>query len=78
MNNCNLSASDLATFAEGLHTNKVLQMLSLHHNYVHSVGVKALCGALSSAQSRLRSLDLSSNQIDDEGGKELGKMLRIN
>ena len=46
MNNCNLGPSDLSSIAEGLQSNKVLLVLSVHHNYVQSAGVKAISVAL--------------------------------
>ena len=78
INHCDLTSPDLATLADGLHKNTMLTTLSLHHNYVQSPGLKMLCEALSGGYTHLNFLDLSSNQIDDEGGKELGKMLCSN
>ena len=63
--------------AAGLATNGTVTVLDLSHNKVADRGVKALAKLLGPT-AVLVSLDLCDNHVHADGGKYLGRALRVN
>jgi Ran GTPase-activating protein (RanGAP) involved in mRNA processing and transport len=73
-----ITASGASILADALFNNKTLKRLSLWNNQVRDKGVQSLSNALSMNECSLIKLDLSQNDITDEGAKYLAQMLKTN
>jgi Ran GTPase-activating protein (RanGAP) involved in mRNA processing and transport len=73
-----ITASGASILADALFNNKKLIRLSLWKNQVGDKGVQSLSNALSANESSLKQLDLSQNDITDEGAGYLAQMLKTN
>lgn len=73
-----LTSNEISILSDGLINNQTLKSLSLWKNSIGDEGVQFLSIALSSNETVLTKLDLSSNGITDLGAEYLSHMLRFN
>jgi Ran GTPase-activating protein (RanGAP) involved in mRNA processing and transport len=73
-----ITASGASILADALFNNKTLKRLSLWNNQLGDRGVQSLSNALSVNECSLIRLDLSQNDITDEGAGYLAQMLKTN
>ncbi len=64
--------------ANALRRNRSLRELNLNNNYAASIGTAGLAAALSSPDAVLEVLDLSGNELGDNGSCSLAEMLKRN
>jgi len=73
-----ITSSGASILADALLNNRTLELLSLWNNQVRDIGVQSLSNALSINRSTLKKLDLSQNDVTDEGARHLAQMLKTN
>ena len=78
LSNCKLSRSDAESISEGLAYNKALLNLNLSKNNIGTAGCIWIFEALRYEKTKLNTIDLSSNNIRNEGVKALIATLEVN
>jgi Ran GTPase-activating protein (RanGAP) involved in mRNA processing and transport len=76
--NCEITSNGASLLANALSRNRTLEQLSLWNNRIGDMGVRSLSNALSFNRNNLKKIDLSDNDITDDGAKYLAQMLKTN
>jgi Ran GTPase-activating protein (RanGAP) involved in mRNA processing and transport len=74
----NIRGAGAAAIGEALKMNSTMEVLSASWNGFGNKGAEALAEALSYEKTALRSIDLSSNSIGDEGGVAMKQAMKVN
>ncbi|UJR08058.1 hypothetical protein I4U23_012335 [Adineta vaga] len=73
-----ITSKGASVLAPALTCNQTLEQLSLWNNRIGDIGVQMLSNELPFQRNQLKKLDLSDNNISDDGAKYLSHMLKTN
>jgi Ran GTPase-activating protein (RanGAP) involved in mRNA processing and transport len=73
-----IQSNGIGILADQLIQNQTLEILYLSFNFISDMGVYYLMESMSNNYTKLKKLELDSNEITDQGAKYLSEILKIN
>jgi Ran GTPase-activating protein (RanGAP) involved in mRNA processing and transport len=73
-----IKSNGIGILADQLMQNQILVTLYLSFNFISDTGVRYLMESISNNHTRLKKLELDSNEITDQGAEYISEMLKTN